>query len=304
VVIGGMRSRLVWGVLALAVWPAGGSTRQAVAQEKTMAIRDVSQILATSQDRKLLAGAAAQLAASAERADHELLLRWLPTEGFLARVQAPDEYNGPRQALRLRRVTTALRDNRSPVARESILRLVASETFTAIGARVELLLEATVAVRPAPGELVAFWNRYSQPEDGFTPITIMVLVENGSPPALALLERKLADPAHDDADKIAWMRADVLTHRNAPRLLETCERLLASGLPAPLKSALIDVLFDYRPGEWFRPGSSYSPPPERLYSAEARELVERIARQALAGLDLNDRQRTAIRAMVETLRTR
>jgi hypothetical protein len=43
---------------------------------------------------------------------------------------------------------------------------------------------------------------------------------------------------------------------------------------------------------------------QSFYSSEARALVERIGGQALAGLDLNDRQRTAIRAMVETLRTR
>ena len=266
-----------------------------------MTTRDLSQILATSQDTKLLVGAAAQLAASAERDDHELLLRWLPTESFLSRVHTADDYNGPRLRLRLRRALEALRDNRSPVAHESILRLVRSETFTAVGSRVEMLLEATVSVRPAPPDLVAFWDTYSQPEDGFTPITIMVLVDNGSAPALALFERKVGDRAHDDAEKIAWMRADVLTHRNAAPLLESCERLLAGPLPKHLKSGLVDVLFDYRPAEWFRPGSSYAPPPVSSYSPEARTVLGRIARHALAQIELTDRQRAAIKTTMETL---
>jgi len=293
--------RLVLGVLAIIAWAAADRTALTFAQEKKMATRDLSQILATSTDRKLLAGAAAQLAASGERADQELLLRWLPTDSFLSRVQAPEEYNGPRQGLRLRRPLMALRDNPSPAARESILRLLRSETFTAVGSRVELLLEATASVRPAPPELVAFWDQYSQPDDGFTPITIMVLVENASAPALGLFEQKLHDRGHDDADKIAWMRADVLTHRHVSALLETCDRLLASALPVPLKSTLVDVLFDYRPAEWFRPGSSYEPPPLAHYSPEARSLLERIGRRVLAGPGLTDRQRAAVRAMLDSL---
>jgi len=182
------------------------------------------------------------------------------------------------------------------------MRLVRSGTFTAVGSRVEVLLEATASVRPAPPELVAFWERYCHPDDGFSGITIMVLIENGSAPALALFERKVADPGREEAEKIAWMRTDVLTHRNEPPLLETCARLLAGPLSKRLKSELVDVLFDYRPGEWFRPGSrDYTPPPASSYSPEARRVLDGIARYALTQLELSERQRAAVKATMETL---
>ncbi len=274
-----------------------GGPPAAPAGEKRMTNKELAKILETSEDRKLLAGAAAKLAASAEQADHDLLRKWLPADSFLHRLNSPDEYNGPRQRLRLRRPLEALRDNPSPLARETIMGLVKNPRFASVGSRAELLLEATVSVRPAPPELVAFWDKFSQPDDGFTPITLKVLIENGSRPALDLFEKKLADSGHDDGEKVSWMRADVLTHRNAPPLLESCERLLKGPLPKHLKSELVDVLFDYRPGEWFRPGVSYTPPP--TLSPAARTVLERIGRHALDHLELTERQRAAVKATLK-----
>lgn len=263
-----------------------------------MNTQDLAEILSSSEDRKLLAGAAAKLAAGSAPADHELLRQWLPTDSFLHRLNSPEEYNGARQQLRLRLPLEALRDNASPLARETIMGLVRNEHFTSIGSRVELLLEATVSVRPALPELVTFWDKYSQPEDGFTPITIKVLVENGSKPALELFERKLLDPAHEDEEKVSWMRADVLTHRNQVPLLESCERLIKGQLADQLKSELVDVLFDYRPDEWFRPGSTDSAPPPTS-SPDAQKVLRRIGQYALDSFKLTSRQRAAVQAALK-----
>src|SRR5262249_935342 len=146
-----------------------GDFQSAIAQETNMSTQDLARILASSEDRKLLGSAAAKLAASSLQADQELLRRWLPTDSFLYRLNAPDDYNGSRQQLRLRLPLEALRDNASPIAQETIMTLVRNAHFTSVGSRVELLLESTVPIRPAPRDLVAFWNKYSQPDDGFTP---------------------------------------------------------------------------------------------------------------------------------------
>jgi hypothetical protein len=267
----------------------------ALAKEKDMTPNELARALETSHDKKLLASAAAKLAASPDPADHLVLRKWLPTDSFLYRLNARSDYDGARQQLRLRRPLEALRNNPAPVARETIMTLVRNPGFTSVGSRVELLLEATASVRPAPPDLVAFWDKYSQPDDGFTPITIMAVVDNGSRPALDLFEKKLGDGAHADDEKVSWMRADVLTHRNDVALLESCERILKGALPDPLKSELIDVLFDYRPGEWFRPGLSYSPPAGEPSSA-ARAVRQRIRDHALEKLQLSERQRALLKA--------
>lgn len=283
----------------LAAWALALAVRlDATAQGLTMDTQNLAETLAFSTDRKVLAGAAVKLASSALPADHELLRSWLPTDSFLYRLNAPEEYNGPRQQLRLRLPLEALRDNPSPLARETIMGLVRNDAFTAVGSRVELLLEATASVRPPPQELVAFWDTFCQPDDGFTPITIQVLIQNGSKAALDLLERKFLDPAHANEDKVSWMRADLLTHRNDVPLLESCERLIKGPLADALKPDLVDVLFDYRPGEWFRPGSTDWYPPHTS-SPEARRVLGRIAQYALDRLTLTTRQRAAVTAALK-----
>lgn len=37
-----------------------------------------------------------------------------------------------------------------------------------------------------------FWGDHFHPDDGFTPTTVTALVDNGSAPALGLLEKELA----------------------------------------------------------------------------------------------------------------
>ena len=167
--------------------------------------------------------------------------------------------------------------------------------------RVVALIQASVKVRPAPPELGAFWDQYCQPEGGFSHVTVFVLVENGSQQAVEVLEKKMADHRFTDDDKITWMRTVILSHRNDLLLLKICERLLAGGLPPKLRPSLVEALFDYRPQEWYRPASTYNPPDRRQASAEAKEVMRRIAQLALKTIQLTDQQKEAVEKVLEEL---
>jgi len=226
---------------------------------------------------------------------HADLLARLQTHPELDRLDSEGDYQeAARFRLRVAQVVEALARNPAPSARQAFLTLTASPLFLEHDERTIALIRASEHLRPAPPELVAFWDRHCQPDDGFTPTTIVALVANGSPGAIALLEKKLQDPTHEDDEKISWMRTDMLSHRNDLLLLQACERLLSGGLAEHLRPPLVDALFDYRPGEWFKPAKGYSPPP--LDSASRREL-EQLIRTAVAALTmvrLSDEQRRTV----------
>ncbi len=234
-------------------------------------------------------------ARSDEPARHADLLKQLESPEVLDGLDSEEDYaNSAKFRLRVQQVLEALARNPAPTARSTFLALTRSEAFTAHDERIMSLVRASVSICPAPPALVAFWDTYSQPEDGFTPSTITVLIDNGSPPALDLFERKMADPTHEDDDKTAWMRTRVLSHRNDVALLLACERLLQRGLPEHLRPLLVDVLFDYRPGEWFRPASSVSAPPLESASPEALDHLLKIGVLALTKVRLSEEQRSVV----------
>ncbi len=293
-----MKGRILHAVLAttaLMLVAAAAHARHSGTEPNPMNISDdPASVLDTSRDPKELMRAAARLAASERPEDQQRLARALTSDAVLARLNAPQEYAGDPQRLRLRPVLEALARNPAPAADETLLELARSDDFTGEGGRVDLLILATASVRPAPPELVAFWDRHAQPEDGFTPLTIRALIENGSAPALALFEKKMADPAHEDDFKLDWMRSDLLTHRNSPEVLRSCARLLKQGLPAHLRGELVEALFDYRPEAWYVPAIGYQPPPWDSYSSEARAELRALGRYAVDTLDLTPAQRAAV----------
>ncbi|MGK3963817.1 hypothetical protein WMF38_06520 [Sorangium sp. So ce118] len=264
---------------------------------------DQVQVLSTSTDPKELVKAAIAAARSPEPAHHDLLKKHLESGEFLGRLDSEEDY---RQAagrrLRVSRVLEALAVNPLPSARSAFVALAANPVVLAEDERTIALLQASAAVRPAPPELAAFWDKHAQPDDGFTPTTVTVLIENGSPLALALFEKKMADPRHEEGDKIAWMRSRILPHRNDAPLLEACERLLQGGLPKHLRPALVEVLFDYRPGEWYRPASIHSPPDRRKAAPEALGVLRRIGERSLKSIPLSETQRKAVEATLEEIK--
>ncbi|MHC4416896.1 MAG: hypothetical protein ACYS0G_16640 [Planctomycetota bacterium] len=261
-------------------------------------------VLDTSDDGRTLLKAALPLARSAEAADHERLLAHLTSAGFLKRLDTEEEYDAAAsQRLKISRLVEALGHNDAPSARATLVALSENPTFLDDEERIDILIQNTVEVRPAPPTLVKFWADHCRPDDGYTPLTVATLVENGTEDALRLLERTLADPAHQHEEKIAWMRTDILEHRNDVALLESCERMLRTSLPANLRPQLVEVLFDYKPAVWYRPAVVSTPPSRREASPEARERLRTIGRLALDNVELTDEQRKAVESVLEQLKT-
>ena len=238
----------------------------------------------TIQESRDLMLEATRLARSNEPADHVSLLGKLQSEDFLKKLDGEKAYRGPARNLRLRPVLEALSKNPAPSARNALGTLIQTPSFYREPARADLLIKACAEVRPAPPEVIQFWDGHSQPDDGFTPLTIDALVCNGSETAIALLEKKMTDPRHGEEDKLDWMRSSILTHRNDLTLLHGCERMLAGNLSPKLKVSLVEVLFDYRPAEWYRPSGVLRPPDRRLASPPALAQLQRIGDYALRNL--------------------
>jgi hypothetical protein len=247
-------------------------------------------------------GAALDDARSDAPARHERLLGELQSREFLETVDSQADYaEAARRGLHVGQIVNALAGNPMPSAQRAFERLTTSKIFLAHDERAIALIRASARVGLPPPELVRFWDRRSQPDDGFTPTTIGVLVDNGSEPALRLLERKLAEAGHSDDEKKSWMHVDVLRHRNDPALLRACERLLAGSLPKRLRPALVESLFDYRPGEWFKPGGGASAPPLATATATARAELRKLGELALRTAGLAPPQKAAVSRRLKEL---
>lgn len=264
---------------------------------------DQVKLLESSTDPGELMGAAIAAARSPDAADHELLRKHLEGQAFLARLDSEADYKqAAKYKLRVSRVVDALGRNPAPSAQKALVALTGDKVFLADEERIIALLQASANVRPPPPELVKFWDAHSHPDDGFTPTTITALLDNGTPPATVLLEKKLADPGHDEDERLAWMRSMLLVHRNDLPLLEACERMLKGTLPKALRPALVEVLFDYRPGEWYRPATVVSPPSLLAATPEARAQLRKLGELALKSVTLSETQKKAVEARLEEIK--
>jgi hypothetical protein len=235
-----------------------------------------------------------------EPSRHATVAQKLQTPDVLDALDTAEDYRNAGQfRLRVTQVTEALARNPAATAIEAFLALTTSDRFLARDERILGLLRTSVFIRPAPDRLVTFWDRHSRPDDGFTPTTIEVLLANGSQPALSLFEQKMADGRHDDDSKTGWLRSDVLVHRNDLLLLQGCERLLHDKLSEYLQRELVNVLFDYRPAEWYPPSACPSPQPLARASKEALDQLVKVAVVALTMVELSREQRAVVRGRME-----
>ncbi|MHB1011544.1 MAG: hypothetical protein ACYC37_01340, partial [Desulfobacteria bacterium] len=213
---------------------------------------DASHVLATSRDRRELKNAAVLLASSDAPADLEVLGRFLASGEFLGRLDGPEEYQGSTSSLRLSRVMETLEENRTPSADAVLLGLIGAPSFQGHVLRMILLVRALAVVRPSPPEAVRYWVGKSAPGSPLAQDVVEALCVNQSEPALELLERIFADPGPASTLKVFWMRKLILPRRNDLPLLISCERMVTGSLPADLRPALVEALFDYQPSKWSR----------------------------------------------------
>lgn len=114
-----------------------------------------------------------------------------------------------------------------------------------------------------------------------------------------LLHRKFTDPAHEDGDKVAWMRMDILRHRYDVLVLQAAKRLLEGGLDEALQPDLVDVLFDYKPELWYRPAVNTSPPELITATPAALDALHDVGVVALTMVRLTDEQRGVVRKRLD-----
>jgi hypothetical protein len=263
--------------------------------------REMTEILKSSVDQGELQQAAVALAQSGEAADLTALRKALGSESFLVRLDEEADYEGSSRDLRLARVLKALADNRAPEARSALLALTESEAFLDHPARIDLLIDAWAEVRPPPPQAVAFWDRYSQPDDGFAHRTMMRLTENGTPEAIELIEKKMGDSKHSDDDKIYWSHRHILELRDDPVMLKCCERLLQGGTPIGVRPHVVEALFDYQPKEWYSPHDVAKLPDREKASDEVLRRLKTIGQYALDNIALTDGQRGPVEAEIERI---
>lgn len=154
--------------------------------------------------------------------------------------------------------------------------LIQAKAWNDDGDLTDELLRATGALESAPADVVAFWNKYSKPEDGYINLTTMALLENGAPEALELFEGLIKDPKHDVETRRAWLHGTFIERRHDEALLAMVQRLLASKLPAKLVTGLGEAVFDYRQ-RWYGTCPGPKPPAAAKYTPAARALVKQIA---------------------------
>ena len=261
---------------------------------------DQTQILQTSSDSDELVTVALTLARSARQEDHALLLKHLQSADFLNRLDSAEDYDDLSIPPRIGRILQALQNNQAPSARDMLVALTQSPIFKLSSRRVDLLILACTPVRPAPPELIKFWDAYCQPVDGYTPLTVRALLDNGSEPAMALFEKKMLSPKHEDMDKRDWLHWDVLRHRDDLALLLCCERLLKGGLNERLQADLVEVLFDYRRTAWFgRKDDPPVPPPREKAAEEALKQLRKIGEYALKNVTLTESQKEVVESFME-----
>lgn len=294
------RLRLVFVCIALLGMHCAATNQRRHASGKNLMADDPFTTLQTSDDPVELAMAAVGLARSDQPQAHEAVGKSLGSAHFLGKLDTKEDYKRPRADLRVARILDALGQNRAPSAHRILVSLTKDKAFLKHESRVRLLIEAYAAVRPPPPTVVAFWDKYSGPDDSFANIILTAVVHNGSAPALALFEKYMLDDAYDRETRVSWMRSDVLPHRNEAGLLKTCEQLLMKPLPQNLNSDLVEVLFDFKAG-WYVPANAKSPPRWDTYGTSARAQLRRIADYALQKMSLTDEQKGAVETTLERI---
>ena len=252
-------------------------------------------------DARALYSRSLALARSHGDPDLSELRRNLGHRPYLDALDSATAYRGPAERLRVAGVLQALAANESPAARRALMSLTGDQVFTEHRSRTVLLIQALAVVRPPTAEVIQFWERHCQPDDGYSNYTIRAVIANGTPEALTVFEKNLQDPRHQD-DRDSWLLFDVLTHRNDLHLLQSIERLLTSPLEPRLRLLLVDVVFDYRPDDWYGPHIIPAPPPRAKASREALRQLRRVGELALSLTDTTKTQRAQITKVLEETR--
>jgi hypothetical protein len=262
-----------------------------------------TNILAHSTDPAQLSKTAVELAASAQAADHSLLLQYLNSASFLDRLDSADDLAKLEpKSLRVAKVIKALTDNPAPVSKQTLIALSHGGDFVSQEPRQWLLIYALVVVRPPPPEVIAFWDAQCQPDADYPNDTAIAICDNATTEAMALMEKKLVKTDFENDTKIAWMRGPMIRHRNDLPLLEACERMITTSLPMELRPSLVQALCDYNP-RWYYSSNPPKPPPRAIASREALTVLRRTCEYSKAKLTLGSEVKAAVEKTLSEIGT-
>lgn len=234
-----------------------------------------AEVLQTSTDRDALERAAITLAHSTNSADVALLGRYLRDRAFLARL---DDLSGL-QTRHLAQVMRALGEHPSADVVKLCQTLAEDPVFTAEADRKSFVLELLGSVKPMSEETAAIFARSN--EEGYFAFNSHLMVQNGSPRALALFESMMLDKSVEAESRVQCLHQDILPRRTDASVLGAADRILARTAEPAIATAVAEAIFDYRQN-WFGIESGISgPPPWNQASAEALRTALRLADRAL-----------------------
>lgn len=163
------------------------------------------------------------------------------------------------------------------------------------------MIEVSESIRPAPPEVVAFWNRHSDPDDVYMNLLMHALIENGSQPALGMFEEKIADDRYSEKRRVWWLRKEIPPNCNKILVLESCSRMLRGEMDGNLKVSLVEVLFNFQ-STWFRPSTPVTAAPLSSYGEAERNVFRGLGQYALKNIELPKILKAAVQDVLDELK--
>lgn len=228
------------------------------------------------------------LAGSKSPSDQEQVFGMLNSKAFLFAVQPEAAYNTlPPKRVEVAKVIKTLMESQHPIAHETLVRLIKAPDFISVETLSDLLVIALVVVRPLPPLAVAFLDKQSAPDNAALHLVMSTLAANESDPALALFERKIADPAQEPESRAIWLRTEYLTRRNDVPILRSYKRMIVEGtVPPEMRLVALESLCSYDP-QWYLACTKPQPPLRAFASDEAKTVLREILTHAKQKMDLS-----------------
>ncbi len=247
-----------------------------------------------SNDPREVMKMAQAYAASDDPAAQLVLQEALRDPTFYSRLDDDEALRRQPTTWRFASVMQVLRTNPSPAVHATIVSLCNNPAFDAHVGRADLLVQVLVSIRPSPPEAIAFWRRHGATGALYQHMVPHALADNGSVPAIALLEEQFLEETRPADDKRRWMRDGVIRHRFELPMIQAVERLVKS-LPQDLVMSLVEVYFTYDE-RWYLSCDPPKPQPLSEATLQARKHYLAIAEHALRSLPLSAELRKQVEA--------